>query len=181
MAGSIDTSTKIDVDHVLVRGAAVPPGYEPMESWEEGIEPAKVLGYLGEAVAHGLYCAFDPTSSGILARRGCSAPLATDGQFCDHILVTCVGLRKVAQELRLEDFKMPVVPTLWPMTLWRSPLAELNNESCGVDSLRKAIGSGDTAISKGTSSKTASRAANCPGGRTSFLMRCGLLRSSAQG
>ena len=58
----------------------------------------------------------------------------------------------VAQELRLEDFKVPVVPdsVAADSVALSVPLAELNKKSCGVDSLRKAIGSGDTAILKGT-------------------------------
>ena len=135
----------MNAEYVLVHGASFPPGQEPMESWEEGTEAAKVLIFFsGDAVAHGSYSAFDPNIFGDRRPKGmfrstgngrfhfnCSARCGAEGD--DHILVKRMALtRKGSQKL------------------WRSlPLAELNKKFSCVDSFRKAISSGDTAILKG--------------------------------
>ena len=86
-----------------MRGASVPDGYEPMDNWEEGIEAAKDLGFYGDAVAHGSYCATDPNIFGNRRPKGmfrstgngrfhfnCGAGGGAEGD--DHILVKRKGV-----------------------------------------------------------------------------------------
>ena len=43
----------------LVKGALAPPGYEPINSWQDGTEAAKSLGFSGDSAAYGSYTATD--------------------------------------------------------------------------------------------------------------------------
>ena len=104
----------VGVVYILIRGASVPHGYEPLDSWEEGIAAAKRLGFSGDAVAHGSYCATDPNIFGNRRPKGmfrstgngrfhfnCGAGGGAEGD--DHILVKRKGGR-----LRLEDIPVPL-------------------------------------------------------------------------
>merc|ERR1712217_477877 len=57
-------------NYMLMNDGNVPPGWEPIKTFQEGIEAAKSLGYSGDSVAHGAYCATDPNIFGNKRPRG---------------------------------------------------------------------------------------------------------------